>query len=231
MPGRGDVVYVYALVAPVRAGRCERRTGIGRQPLALVTTGAIGALVSRVPTPPEPAVGTLRTHDAVVRAAWAAWPAVLPVRFGTTMNDEKSVRAAIREREERLNTALSHVRGCAQMTIRLLGTPSVDRAKMTSSPGSRGAGTAYLKLVAAIDAESKRLPQFDPVRTAISRYVREERIEAHTKPPLVASVFHLIAREQSRAYTKAAASSAEAAHLRTTISGPLPAYAFASIEL
>jgi hypothetical protein len=69
------------------------------------------------------------------------------------------------------------------------------------------------------------------VLDALAPLVRGERRERHERPPLLASVYHLVPRDGVDAYRTAVASAAEEAGVRVTISGPWPPYAFAPDEL
>ena len=61
--------------------------------------------------------------------------------------------------------------------------------------------------------------------------VRGERRVRHERPPLLASVYHLVPRESLDAYQAAVTAAAREAGLRVSSSGPWPPYAFAPDEL
>jgi hypothetical protein len=68
------------------------------------------------------------------------------------------------------------------------------------------------------------------VLDALAPLVRGERWERHDRPPLLTSVYHLVARESLDRYRTAVAAAAESAGVRVTSSGPWPPYAFAPDE-
>jgi hypothetical protein len=69
------------------------------------------------------------------------------------------------------------------------------------------------------------------VLDALAPLVRGERRERHDRPPLIASVYHLVGRDSLEGYRTAVESAARAAGVRVTSSGPWPPYAFAPDEL
>jgi hypothetical protein len=102
------VIYVYAI-----GEHSDRLT-------AFVKRG-----VSEAPAP-EP--GTLLDHDRVVFSLMERG-AVLPMRFGTVVDDEGTVRSLLLERREELKNMLAHVRGRVEFGIRAdRATPSTGRA-------------------------------------------------------------------------------------------------------
>ena len=70
------------------------------------------------------------------------------------------------------------------------------------------------------------LPELDPLRSALAGLVRAERVEGHSEPGLVASVYHLIDRGGAAAYRRAV-EGIRLDGLRVVVSGPWPAWSFA----
>lgn len=238
---RAMPLYIYALVE-IRGARRgspvdrpigpRSRKGVRGERTRMHPAGRIGAIVGEIDLAPEPIESALRAHDAIVRQADRAWTAVLPVRFGTTVADERALRRLIQDRRQRFTRALAHVRGRVQMTVRVFGTPPPVREDARAAVGRvKGRGTRYLRMAAAVEARLKRLPEFDPVRGAVADLVHDERVEPHSSPPLVASVFHLIDRARARSYSRAVRSAAVLTPLRLVVSGPFPPYAFAPDDL
>ncbi|MNC94171.1 hypothetical protein D3C83_109580 [compost metagenome] len=65
---------------------------------------------------------------------------------------------------------------------------------------------------------------FEPVRAAVQRWLRDERVEQHGR---TASVYHLIPRAAAGAYQRAAVRAAATAGIPIVVTGPWPPYAFA----
>jgi len=57
--------------------------------------------------------------------------------------------------------------------------------------------------------------------------VRGERRQRHERPPLLASVYHLVPRDGLDAYRAALDAATRKARVRVSSSGPWPPYAFA----
>ncbi len=105
----------------------------------------------------------------------------------------------------------------------MAGTPSRGASEVPTSI----TGREYLKARARAAAAARVVPGFEPVRDAVVRWVRDERVEHRGA---VSSVYHLIPRASTEAYRRAAQTSADAAGLRVIISGPWPPYAFSGPE-
>lgn len=216
---------VYGLVspAPLRVGV----TGVAGERLRVVTVGAVSAIVGDVARPPRPTEANLRTYDAVMRRLARDHAALLPVRFGTQFRDLDELSLVLQSRQHSLRRLLRHVRNRAQITIRIVVAESRVRADShvgrALSSGSRASGSSYLKGRAAEAARAREIPGFDPVRVAVRRWVRDERIE---RQATVTSVYHLIPRGSVDAYRAALDRAARTGDLRIRVSGPFPPYAF-----
>jgi hypothetical protein len=222
-------LYVYAVVETH-----ARVTGAGLagEPLRLVPCDDLAAVVGEMADTPAVDARALRGHDAVVRALAAHTDAILPARFGCFVKDETALRDALQPRVRELGEALSLVRGCEQMTVRVYGTdattPPADEPAAAEPAGASRPGTEYLVSRQRERRRAREVPELDPLRPALATLVRDERSQRHRTPPLLASVYHLIARGQAATYqetlTRGAAS---LGGVRLSASGPWPPYAFA----
>jgi hypothetical protein len=130
--------YVYALVDAVPSGRPGR--GLSG-PLRVRDVAGGFAVVERRADVPPPEFGSLRKHQAVVVRLAKTVPAILPVRFGTLLDDE-GLDEALAERDRDVREAFALVRHRVQFTWRRLTwrrRPSVTRNKVHPS----AATTAY----------------------------------------------------------------------------------------
>jgi hypothetical protein len=94
--------------------------------------------------------------------------------------------------------------------------------------GEVGPGARYLAERAVAQRTAADVQELTPIRAVLDRYVVAERVERHQTPPLVASVYHLLARGTAAAYTAAVEDAArDLRGIRVTVSGPWAAYAFA----
>lgn len=173
---------------------------------------------------PTPSEAALREHDAAVRAAAEAAEAFLPARFGQTFAHPAAAAAAAAADAAALTRALDAVRGAAQMTLRWFGTASAPAA--ATPPPEGGPGTRYLAARRAALAAASGVPELEPELGALRPLTRAETIRRGT-PPVLASVYHLVAVERLADYRATLDATPAAPGLRRVASGPSPCYAFA----
>lgn len=217
---------VYA-VTGAAAGPIRVR-GFRGEALTLIRVAGLGAVVGPAGRAPKPTAANLSAyHDSLQRLS-RSLPSVLPVRYGTLMSDEE-IAFVLRARRQSLRRALRLVKGRLQMTVRLIETG--DGAHVSSEAVERdgaagaGSGTAFLMAKASTAARARAVPAFDGLRPAVRRWVRAERVERRKG---VVSIYHLVPRGSAAAYQRALRAAATAAGTAVQISGPFPAYAFAS---
>jgi hypothetical protein len=206
------VIGLYALVS--RAP--ETATGARGEPLRAVAVEGFAALVGDAPPPLS--VESLRAHEAAVRRIADSAEACLPARFGVSATDEETLRSGLAVRAAELLDALALVRGREQMTLRVHGPG----APAPAFAPAAGPGSLYLEE----RRRARRLPELDPLRKALGNLVRAERVERHSEPGLLASVYHLIDRGSAEKYSRAVEKT-RLEGLSVTVSGPWPAWSFA----
>jgi len=225
-------LYLYAVLAEAPAGALP--SGLAGEPVRLVACEDLLAAVGDLASPPGLDAASLRAHDAAVRRLAAASSALLPARFGSVALDERQLCEALRPRLAAFREGLRTVRGCEQMTLRFsrLETAPAESAPLPETwAAGGGPGTRYLDARRASLGDPRALPEVRRVLDALAPLVRGERRERHDRPPLIASVYHLVGRESLEGYRSAVESAARAAGVRVTSSGPWPPYAFAPDEL
>ena len=191
--------------------------------LRIVREGPIAAVASDRAGRSSPTAVNLRRYDRLLQELAERFPAILPVRFGTRMAEDE-LRSVLTSRRAALARALAHVRKRAQMTVRVVGRHAPREPRHTAVPLT---GRAYLRNRARAAAAARVVPGFEPVRKAVARWVRDERVEHRTG---VSSVYHLVPRSSADAYRHAAQTSAASSGLTAIVSGPWPPYAFAAFE-
>jgi hypothetical protein len=212
-------VYLYALLGgpPVEtpgAGVCD-------EPLRLVDLGGPLALVGDVTATLPPSPTTLTAQDALLRRLAPGVDAILPARFGTLLADDAALVQALAPRRSELTEALARVAGCEQMTLRVWGEQAASISE-TESAGS-GPGARYL----AARRRARQVPELDILRVRLGALVRDERTERHDRPPLLATVQHLISRGESARYlAEVDAAGPQLSPWRVTVTGPWLPYAF-----
>ena len=216
----GKSVPVHALIS----GRSPRvfTTSSGER-LRVVRRGTLAAVVSdRSRASSSPA--NLRRYDRVIRELAARFPAILPARFGTSV-DESELMFILSSRRASLARALTTVRGRVQMTIRVLPRGRAEDRSTAQTGEERARVVTGRDYLAGKARAARAVAGFEPVRAAVARWVRDERVERRGG---VSSVYHLIPRSSAGVYRRAVHASAASAGLRLTVSGPWPPYAFAA---
>lgn len=223
---------VYAVTAGI--GRRPRPRGLRGEPLREVRVGSVVAIAGTLHRAPEPSPSSLRRYDRVVRALWSERPALLPARFGTCFPSLEALTMTLGGSAPSLVRDLRRVRHRAQMTVRILG-PVGDRELGTgdrglgvggrrSGLGDQGTGGQYLRARAALAAQAREARGIEPLRAAVKRWTRDERVDVRKT---VATVYHLVPRASRDAYRRAVERAAASEGLRVVVTGPHPPYAFA----
>lgn len=231
---------VLAIVASRGAPQSFRSRDGGR--LRVVRERAVAAVVTNRMERSAPTARNLRRYDRLMRELAERFPAILPVRFGTRMAEDE-LKSVLASRRSVLARALVHVRKRVQMTIRVVRPDAAQnpfvprlppdlstgalRAKVEGGSDGKLTGRDYLRSRARAAAAQRAIPGFEPVRNAVARWVRDERVERRAG---VSSVYHLIPRLSADAYRHAAQTSAASSGLTAIVSGPWPPYAFAAFE-
>jgi hypothetical protein len=136
------VIWVYAI--------CERpemppprRRGLAQAPLDSVREGELLAVISRHVHPPgEPALDALWVHERVVERLMLD-RAVLPMRFGSKVPDDESLREVLAYRQESFAAALDRVRGRVELGVRAMHREPPDPPSVTAPP-TAASGREYL---------------------------------------------------------------------------------------
>jgi hypothetical protein len=172
---------------------------------------------------------SLRGHDATVRQLAAAVDAILPFRFGALVADEAQVVELLEPQAADYRDALALVTGREQMTLRIYGAAAgVARRAVPPDGGAGGPGARYLATRMRRRARRQSVPEIEPLRPALAAWIRAERAERHSTPPLVASVYHLVERGRSPEYLAALRGAVRRlVGIRVRASGPWAPYGFA----
>jgi len=221
-----DILYIYAIAFADIEPAGPLGTGIGDEPLLMVSAGGLVAVAGSLPAHPSADTETLKRQDAVVRRLAGLFPALLPVRFGESAPDVATLISRIAPRESELTAALNLVRGCVQMTLRVFGEP--DPAPEPGPAISGGPGARYLETRRREQEALRSLPEIGALSTALRPLLRAERIERHGDGPLLGTAYHLVPREGTAAYLAAVEEArGRIGGRRIAATGPWPPYAFA----
>jgi hypothetical protein len=174
---------------------------------------------------PKPTQAAIKRYDTVMQVLTERFPAVMPVRFGTLVEDVDELAFVIASRRESFVRVLRLVRHRVQMSVRLVGAEGATRirsgAQETRQPKS---GTEYLSgLVSA----AREFPGLEAVRAAVAHWTVEERVETHPSSRRMIALYHLIPRSSVAVYCRAIRSVKLAPGVTALATGPWPPYAFA----
>jgi hypothetical protein len=192
------------------------------EPLRVVAAAGLAAIVGSIGRSPDAKPSALARYDAVVRQLAEKLPAVLPARFGTCVSREE-LASILAARADSLSRALRHVRGRAQMSVRVIADQGFGVKEPESRVTRASSGTSYLRQRAALDARAREVVGFEPLRSAVKRWIRDERVE---KGDRTATIYHLVPRASAAAYTRALQAAAIRTGTPIVVSGPWPPYAF-----
>jgi hypothetical protein len=113
------------------------------------------------------------------------------------------------------------------MTLRVWGEAAPAATDAADEIGG-GPGTRYLAGRRQAQAQAHHVPELEPLRRRLGALVREERAERHDRPPLLATVQHLVPRGASARYIDAVNDARDSLRpSRVSVTGPWLPYAFA----
>lgn len=209
--------YVFALVdAPPRGVTGKGLSGA----LGLRRVPGGFAVVERRADVPPAEFGSLKRHQDVVTQLAARVPAILPVRFGTLLDDE-GIDEALAERDEEIAQALAAVRDRVQFTWRSPSRSAPRRPR--SAVQQELSGAEYLRR-AARAAKPVVPAAWRPLRRRLAPLVSAERYQPATATA-PASLYHLVARDAVVRY-RTIAEGLSHADSKLSMTGPWPPFAF-----
>jgi hypothetical protein len=221
--------YVFALVDAAPSGAKGR--GLSG-PLALRPVPGGYAVVERRADVPPAELGSLERHHDVVTRIASRVPAIIPVRFGTLL-DEEAIEEALDERGPDIAEAFDAVRDRVQFTWRrrVAGAHAAAAGKagagnlpaLDAGEVSGGAGAEYLRR-AARAARPVPPAAWRTVREKLRSLISSERYQPAAGPRPEA-LYHLVARDTVARYTTIATALRDP-KVGLTVSGPFPPFAF-----
>lgn len=246
MTASGSAVYVYGVVSAADAGEVPT-SGVDQAKVRVVSHGNVAALVSDLAGGKLAAAREVRAHWRVLEQV-SEQATVLPVRFGTALEDDAAVRAQLLEpNADRLSQLLSGLAGRVQLTVkgdydqdRLLrdivkSAPAIEamRQRLRTLPD---AASYYerIRVGETVAAEVERQRDTDS-RLALDRLAQvsvASRVEPTGSPEAAFNLAFLVERDSVDRFSKAvgdlAAEFGERAQLRYV--GPLPPYSFSELD-
>lgn len=223
-------LYVYcvaeALDAPPRS-----LAGISGSDVRLVTMGNLSLLVSDfsgevVPVNRENAL----QHAAVVRSILER-TTPLPFRFGTLVTGQE-LEDYLTGRQAALSKKLEQVRGCVEMSVKIIGDRANREARSVEAGADDKPGTAFLLEKRRQILGSERAQAVAAwLAEQVGSLARETQVSLCPAEKLLLAASHLVERGSVQQYRdKLTAARAERPKLRFLVSGPWPPYSFANID-
>jgi hypothetical protein len=175
-------------------------------------------------------------HAAVVRSVLDR-TTPLPFRFGTLVT-EQQLRSYIAAHKPSLKTNLDLVRGCVEMSVKIIWNVSHDDdVEQEPGEGKQGIGARFLQdKRREILGDERRAAQAAEISTwlreSVVGLVRDEQVTTRPSEKLLLAAAHLVERTKIKQYrNRIAEARAKRPELRFLLSGPWPPYSFANIEL
>lgn len=198
------------VVLAIARARDAERAGV-----EAVTVKSLAAVVQTRAKAPVVSERALNAQANALAALEQKGLPFLPVRFGTVVRDEAELERLLTPMVKPLTKALALTRGRRQMTVRVRGTRAA---------APRSSGRAFL----AARAREARVPEADPVRKAVSKFVAAEET-GPARAPYCGVVYHLVDDAQLEDYAAALAALERKTPGRFVVSGPMPPFAFTSV--
>lgn len=214
------MIYAYGI-----GEREPRRTlpsrGLGGAALRAVDAAGLRAFYTGHRTlRPRPSPHHVVVHERVVEALMAQGP-ILPMRFGTMLEDAGTLADAVAARHDALTQALARVRGRVELGLRVLDTrePAVRSAART--------GRDYLLERAA---EQRRADEATNAIHAPLRSLAASSVVRHRPAPgaVMAAAYLLDVDRVPEFRARANRLAGRHGELHVVVTGPWPAYSFVS---
>jgi hypothetical protein len=227
-------LYAYCLIEDLGAFDSTTR-GISGAAVRLLQVDQYGVLVSdfdsdTVAVTRENALD----HAAVVRSVLDR-TTPLPFRFGTLVT-EQQLSSYISARKPALQTRFELVRGCVEMSVKIIREVSTDHDR-TKSEEVITTGTTFLQE----KRRELRGSEFKAAEAAeistwlhaeVDGLIRDEQVTVRPSEKLAVAAAHLVERDKIPQYKETMAAAREnRPELHFLFSGPWPPYSFANIEL
>jgi len=227
-------LYVYCLADDIEALDDPAR-GISGAPVRLLKTHDFSVLVSDLDADVVQVTGeNALAHAAVVRSILDR-TTPLPFRFGTLVTEQQLVNY-LSSRKPALETKLAHVRGCVEMSVKIIQEPAAQESAPDENV-NQGAGTSFLAQKrreilggGQSAAEATRISTW--LHDKISGLIRAEQVTLRPTEKLILAAAHLVERAKVKKYRENMAEACQSRpDLHFLLSGPWPPYSFANIEL
>lgn len=256
----GTGAWLYAITPRIDASLLSGVTGVGGVPVHVVEATGLSAVVASVDLAefgeeplrrnfedPTWLETTARAHDGVIACLSRLGPTV-PVRLATVYHDDNRVRAMLEDRHDDFWAVLRRIAGRTEWGVKVYtdSRAPATSASPTAEPaedGGSGPGATYLarrreQLSAQEAAEHTNAEHASDIHAELERvavsaklYVPQHPALAEEPGPMILNGSYLVDDDRTDQFTARVDSLAAEYHgVKIELTGPWPAYSFASIE-
>jgi len=209
--------------------------GISGAPVRLLKTEGFSVLLSDLDADVVQVTrDNALAHAAVVRSILdRATP--LPFRFGTLVTEQQLVNY-LSARKPALETKLAEVRGCVEMSVKIIREPSAPEPEPDVNV-NQGTGTSFLaqkrrEILGGEQSAAEAATISTWLHDKVGGLIRQEQVTLRPTEKLILAAAHLVERSKVRKYRENMAQICRSRpELHFLLSGPWPPYSFANIEL
>jgi hypothetical protein len=237
-------LYVYCLGDGLSEALVEGLAGVGGAPVRLLSLGRLAAFVSETEDDPVSVTDeNVLAHNRVNVAALAG-STPLPFRFGARAERERLAEYAATN-EAALVAALARVRGCVEMSVKIMEKTQGARRKTQEGDEAgrktNGAGVVAAQVgrgTAFLLAKQRELSGAETLKTraeevaawlaaGVSGVAREQAARVNPSEAIVVRAAHLVERARIEQYKERVRElSGKRVGLHFLTSGPWPPYSF-----
>jgi hypothetical protein len=215
------LIYAYGICEPAVAAASRRRRGLGGATLRALESDGVAAVYSRHRSlRPRPSPEFVLAHERVIESIMRHGD-VLPMRFGTQLESEERLAAALAERREELLRALERVQGHVELGLRVISE------RGSYSPETRQSGRAYLLARAAQHRRADQAAR--ELHPPLASLAAASMVRERPAPPALLVAAYLVDHRRVDEF-RARAEELAALHeqLRVVVTGPWPPYNFST---
>lgn len=222
-----DTLYVYAIAdkeAPATA------TGLHGSRLRSLHCGPLVAVASEHRVLPEADETELWAHESVVERLMQT-STILPMRFGTTVEETGVLLALVKERQQEFEAGLERVRGAVELSVRAQLPDAPEPIPVSDSePGdAEHPGTTYLLDRARGVRHGEGLAE--AIHQPLVKLARESAQRRHAGVPAAFRAAYLVDEKHVAAFGEAVGQlNTQLREVKVSCTGPWPPYSFVAGE-
>jgi Gas vesicle synthesis protein GvpL/GvpF len=215
------LIYAYGICEPAVAAVSRRCRGLGGATLRALESNGVAAVYSRHRSlRPRPTPEFVLAHERVVEAIMRHGD-VLPLRFGTQLESEERLAAALAERREELLRALERVHGYVELGLRVISERGSD------SPQTQQSGRAYLLVRTAQHRRADQAAR--EIHTPLASLAVASVVRERPAAPAVLVAAYLVDHSRVNEFrARAQKLAARQEQLQVVVTGPWPPYNFST---